>query len=452
MDQRWPTWIHGPITRLLAALGLSATPRNPQLLLQASSFRTLLEHLEHPLLILDAAGRVALANARASELLAAGAAGWADFLAQPAVAEMLAAARRGVVPPRRQIRLSVAGHPRMVQLSVAPVRPAAEAAEFWARPRPGVPAPRGAARARRGTSATRFPCVAPPEVFLGILLLMEDQTELLQSMQIKADFAANASHELRTPLASIRAAVETMRSSGLHDRAVAERCLGIIGGHVRRLQLLVQDLLDLSRTEDSRAILHLEPIDLAELRDAMLGLFGASAQEKHLELRFPSALDVKTITADERLIILILKNLLDNSLKFTSSGWVEVRWSRRGTATVLQVRDTGCGIPPEDIGRVFERFYTVNRSRGGADRGTGLGLAIVKHAVAALGGVVELESTPGVGTTVRCVWPVPPRAESPAAPAVRGLPILPDPPPQNPATPSPEARDRPGLVKPADRL
>ena len=265
----------------------------------------------------------------------------------------------------------------------------------------------------------------------GLFLLLDDQTDALQNIQIKADFAANASHELRTPLASIRAAVETINETELEDAETVRRCLSIIEGHVLRLQLLVQDLLDLSRTEDSRALIRMDEIDLEEVRPIILDMFGSLAADKNLALRFVIAPNARIIRGDERLIMLILKNLIDNSLKFTNNGFVEVRWRRQMRATllpvnnadsggtqprppgmvevlVLEVQDSGCGIPLEDIHRVFERFYTVNRSRGGADRGTGLGLAIVKHAVAAMGGAVELDSQPGVGTTMRCLWPMPP--------------------------------------------
>lgn len=112
---------------------------------------------------------------------------------------------------------------------------------------------------------------------------------------------------------------------------------------------------------------------------------------------------------DERLVLLVLKNMVDNAIKFTTKGGsiiVRSELSRPDRVIALSVIDTGCGIPPEDQQRVFERFYTVNRSRGGADRGTGLGLAIVKHAVAAMGGAVQLESTVGKGTTIRAVFPV----------------------------------------------
>jgi signal transduction histidine kinase len=404
----------GHLARLVDSLNMLGEDQKRRLVFESCCFQAILNKLEHPVIIVDEADRAVLANHRAMDLFAsAGATEEESFhwlVSQPQVAALIAAARRGDPPARRQIRLNGMARPRTVQMTVAPVRGGNE--------------------------------------IHGTLLLLEDQTELIQNLQIKADFAANASHELRTPLASIRAAVETITEAGVEDRQTLLRCLNIIGGHVLRLQLLVQDLLDLSRTEDPRAVVRLEPIHLAEVREVVRSLFSATALEKHLDLRFHVGPGADVIVADERLVMLILKNLVDNSLKFTSTGFVEIRWFRRhrtaatrreiaisGQAEnsntsvggadpsacaaeaevyVLEVEDSGCGIPAEDANRVFERFYTVNRSRGGADRGTGLGLAIVKHAVGALGGVVELASRPGAGTTMRCIWPAPPESSTSA--------------------------------------
>jgi two-component system phosphate regulon sensor histidine kinase PhoR len=250
----------------------------------------------------------------------------------------------------------------------------------------------------------------------GTFILIRDLTEIVQTMQMKTDFVSNASHELRTPLASIRAAVETINDTAADDERTTRRCVDIIGSQVIRLQLLVQDLLDLSRTEDPRAVVRNDRLDLQEICGLVTSMFASMASEKQVELRVNLAGDARSMRGDERLLTLVLKNLVDNALKFTTAGFVEIRAFRQersepaagvpSEAVVLAVEDTGCGIPLEDQQRVFERFYTVNRSRGGSDRGTGLGLAIVKHAVAAMGGNVQLESTPGQGTTMRCVFPV----------------------------------------------
>jgi signal transduction histidine kinase len=158
--------------------------------------------------------------------------------------------------------------------------------------------------------------------------------------------------------------------------------------------------------------------------DALAASSAAQLQEKHLDLKIDLAPNARSLQGDERLLTLTLKNLLDNAIKFTHKGGITIRSYRTtpngegapATAEaaaapqpqefVIEVSDTGIGIPPEDQERVFERFYTVNRSRGGADRGTGLGLSIVKHAVNAMHGTVELTSEPGKGTTIRCAYPL----------------------------------------------
>jgi two-component system, OmpR family, phosphate regulon sensor histidine kinase PhoR len=258
--------------------------------------------------------------------------------------------------------------------------------------------------------------------YRGTLLVLRDITETARTLQMKTDFATNASHELRTPLASIRAAVDTIKESGVEDLETTRRCVEIISNHVLRMQLMVQDLLDLSRVEDSRALVRSDRIDLQLVCDALASSYAAQIADKKLELKIELAEDARSFRGDERLLTLILKNLLDNAVKFTPQGRVTIRSDLRVVPTngqpaaagalpnqfVLEVADTGIGIPPEDQERVFERFYTVNRSRGGADRGTGLGLSIVKHAVNALHGSVSLASELQIGTTVTCTFPLKP--------------------------------------------
>lgn len=377
----------GALARGVNELARQTQHSHDDMQMRVASLAALLARLPDSVLITDERGHIIQANDPSRELLAPRAGdrledALSDMLAQGPWADLIAASRKTGKVVRRQMRFTLVDPPRTLQATAGPVL----------------------LDGRRR----------------GMLLLLHDQTELVQNIQMKTDFVANASHELRTPLASIRAAVETIQESGLEDEALVKRCLNIIGGHVLRLQLLVQDLLDLSRTEDARALVRFEPISLDDLRESLMTLFGHIAAARKLDLRFEAAQGVHFVRGDERLVMLIVKNLVDNSMKFTTAGHVTVRW-KRGTATtlarnpagnpavevVLEVQDTGCGIAPEDRQRVFERFYTVNRSRGGSDRGTGLGLAIVKHAVAAMGGTVWLESEPGKGTTIRCSWPEP---------------------------------------------
>ncbi len=189
----------------------------------------------------------------------------------------------------------------------------------------------------------------------------------------------------------------------------------MIDGHLRRLEEMLRDLLDLSRVENAELHPRVVMVRTAELLAILGSTMGALARQKNVELRLGDG-DPNTpreIHTDGRLINLVLKNLVENSIKFTPAGGrvtVSIHQSEPAGHDVgvvtLTVSDTGIGIAPEHLDRVFERFYQVDSARSGsAGRGTGLGLAIVKHAVHALGGVVGLQSTLGVGTTVTCEFP-----------------------------------------------
>lgn len=254
----------------------------------------------------------------------------------------------------------------------------------------------------------------------GRLLVLTDVTQFTRIVQVKADFASNASHELRTPLSAIRAAVETLLEMDSESPDRTRPLIEVIDRHSRRLELLVTDLLELSRLETSPA--RYQPAEI-RLRDLFTDLYRRHAEalaarkiQWHEDL--PAHLD--RILANPHLVRIALDNLVDNAIKFTNpGGQVRVTCEEAplaagaGRAVVITVADTGCGIPPEEQGRVFERFYQVERARsGGPMRGTGLGLSIVRHAVAAMKGAVELRSEPGKGTKVCITFPQPPAAGS----------------------------------------
>ncbi|HNQ24804.1 MAG TPA: ATP-binding protein [Phycisphaerae bacterium] len=247
---------------------------------------------------------------------------------------------------------------------------------------------------------------------IGRLLVLTDITDLARTLQVKSDFVVNASHELRTPLAAIRAAVDTLLSLGADsEREGARRWLEVIARHCRRLEDLVRDLLDLSRLESGATRLEPAPFPveavLAEMGERLHEQLAGRKLHWHAEV----APECQAVMANERLLRLILDNLVDNAVKFTPDGGrIAVSCRPEPGGFVLCVEDTGCGIPPEEQSRVFERFYQVARSRSGAQRGTGLGLSIVRHAVAALGGTVTLESVVGQGTRITVRVPQPPAA------------------------------------------
>jgi two-component system phosphate regulon sensor histidine kinase PhoR len=252
-----------------------------------------------------------------------------------------------------------------------------------------------------------FQAVAAPMAAGGALLVLQDVTTLSSAMQMKTDFVANASHELRTPIAAIKIAFETLREVYREDPQQSERCIQIIDGHLRRLEEMLRDLLDLSRVESPDTKPQIAPVKLVDLFQFIRSTMGPVARQKQVDLLFTeSDGGFAEFASDERLLNLILKNLVENSIKFTPSGGkITVSVAQQNGEVVLSVRDTGIGIAPEHIDRVFERFYQADVTRAsGVGRGTGLGLAIVKHAVAALNGNVHLDSRPGAGTVVTCTF------------------------------------------------
>ena len=244
----------------------------------------------------------------------------------------------------------------------------------------------------------------------GALLVLRDVSKLVSAVQMKTDFVANASHELRTPIAAIKLAFDTLAEVYVDDPQQTARCIQIIAGHLQRLEDMLADLLDLSRVENENIkpeIAHLLVNDaLAIVRSTMTPLAANKGVSLHIETE--ESLPMYT---DRRLLNLVFKNLIENAIKYTPAGGsVRVALRREPTddssAVVLQVIDSGIGIPPQHLERVFERFYQVDSARSGSTgRGTGLGLAIVKHAVHALDGQVHLESLVGRGTTVTCTFP-----------------------------------------------
>jgi two-component system, OmpR family, phosphate regulon sensor histidine kinase PhoR len=268
-------------------------------------------------------------------------------------------------------------------------------------------------RLTRGGQKMTCQAVAARTAGGGALVVLRDVSTLARAIQMKTDFVANASHELRTPITAIKIAFETLREAFSDDPDQVERCMGVIDGNLHRLEEMLRDLLDLSRVEGPEMEPAAVAVKSSEMFNAVRGALLPVAQQKQVELIFDEP-HPRQFISDARLLNLILKNLVENSVKYTPAGGrVTVSLTQsapdeRPAQVLLSVVDTGIGIAPEHIDRVFERFYQVDSARSGsAGRGTGLGLAIVKHAVNALGGSVKLESTVGTGTTVICAFPQP---------------------------------------------
>jgi two-component system phosphate regulon sensor histidine kinase PhoR len=235
---------------------------------------------------------------------------------------------------------------------------------------------------------------------VNLLLFVSDVTEEKLLESIKKDFVANVSHELRTPLASIKGYSETLLDGGLDDRKTLEDFLRIIDKHATRMSRLIDDLLILSRLESHQIQMVAEPLDISELASSIVEGFSKQAKDKGIELTLSASDDMPQMAGDRDRIEQVMTNLLDNAIKYTpADGKVDVSLFVDDGEIRLDVRDTGLGIPEEDISRIFERFYRVDKARSRELGGTGLGLAIVKHIVQGLGGRVWVESKLGGGST-----------------------------------------------------
>jgi two-component system phosphate regulon sensor histidine kinase PhoR len=242
----------------------------------------------------------------------------------------------------------------------------------------------------------------------GALVLFHDITELKKMDQIRRDFVANVSHELRTPLSILRGYIETLLDNPKTSREELSRILGVMERHSKRLDLLAQDLLTLAQLESANPNLQLGNVDLSNLFGEVIRDWEKNLAKKQLNVIVDVPPDLPTIRADRVRLQEALYNLLDNAVKYSREhGGIRLMARRRDDQIVLSVSDNGIGISKEDLPRVFERFYRVDKARTAEDiRGTGLGLAIVKHIAQLHGGRVEAESEIEKGTTIRVVLPV----------------------------------------------
>jgi two-component system, OmpR family, phosphate regulon sensor histidine kinase PhoR len=240
----------------------------------------------------------------------------------------------------------------------------------------------------------------------GAVIVARDTSELARLARMRSDFVANVSHELKTPLTAIRGYSETLRDGALEEAATARRFLDRILDQSRRLELLLDDLLTLSRLESPEAPSERQPVDLGRLVERSIETVASHAEQRRVELRVEIGDDLPTLTGDPRALERLLLNLLDNAIKYNRPGGsVLVGLAAVGPEIEITVADTGIGIPHAALDRIFERFYRVDKGRSRDEGGTGLGLAIVKHVAQSHGGRVEVASRPGGGSTFRVLLP-----------------------------------------------
>lgn len=239
----------------------------------------------------------------------------------------------------------------------------------------------------------------------GAVVVIHDITELKKLEIMRKDFVANVSHELRTPITSIRGFSETLLEGELTDKEAIEQFLKIIYNESDRMQLLIEDLLTLSRLEDENFHLVLNKFNIMELITEILPTMTLKMKEK--QLKFNSSIEENLeMKADKEKTKQILINLLDNAIHYTPQGG-EVSLTVNATSEYVHIKvsDTGIGIENEALPRVFERFYRVDKARSRNTGGTGLGLAIVKHIVEVHDGKIEIDSEVNKGTNVHVYLP-----------------------------------------------
>ncbi|PLS16961.1 PAS domain-containing sensor histidine kinase [Bacillus sp. M6-12] len=244
------------------------------------------------------------------------------------------------------------------------------------------------------------PIIGTNDEWKGILIVFHDITELKKLEQIRKDFVANVSHELKTPITSIKGFSETLLDGALNDKETLENFLGIILKESNRLQILIQELLDLSKIEQHEFTLNIEKLDIKLLLQETCDILDGKALQKEIELNIASPEHQVFIEGDSFRLKQAFINLITNALTYTSnSGRVDVIIKDERELVRIEIKDTGIGIEKEELPRIFERFYRVDRGRGRNSGGTGLGLAIVKHIVEAHKGQIYVESKPGEGST-----------------------------------------------------
>ena len=278
---------------------------------------------------------------------------------QPVLLDVLEEARRAGRAVTREVPLYVSTT-REVELSVAPVG-AGKTPEAW-------------------------------------LLTVEDLSPERRAAEIRREFVANASHELKTPLTSILGYTETLLHGGLEDEEHRAKFVETIRAQAVRLEAMVDDLLSLADLERPDAELALKDWDLGIVLRELAQTLEDMAVRRGLKFEVEAAPGT-FVRCDRTRLELALRNLMDNAIKYTESGWVRVRLVPGPTTVRVTVSDSGRGIPPEHLPRLFERFYRVDQGRSRALGGTGLGLSIVKHAVQLHGGTVGVESKVDEGST-----------------------------------------------------
>lgn len=240
----------------------------------------------------------------------------------------------------------------------------------------------------------------------GAVLVIYDITEFKQLETMRKDFVANVSHELKTPITSIRGFAETLLDGAAEDPEARNQFLQIIFEESKRIQLLIDDLLILSRIEKDEPNITIAPVNMDRILGDIMPVLKQRAEQKEITLLIDAEEGIG-VMADSEKIKQVILNLFMNAVNYTPQrGTVTVRIAEENPHVLLEVQDTGIGMEQEALPRIFERFYRVDKGRSRETGGTGLGLAIVKHIVEAHDGKIEVKSEIGKGSTFSVYIPM----------------------------------------------
>lgn len=259
---------------------------------------------------------------------------------------------------------------------------------------------KGADRFARGDLEYRINVTGSEEMRALSEAMNKMAAQLKKLETVRRDFVANVSHELMTPITSIKGFVETLKDGAIENREKTKEFLDIISRQSDRLGAIIEDLLSLSRIEQEAegAKINFEQENIFEVLEAAVSMCEHKADEKNVKIKIICEKNPR-IPMNAALIEEAVVNLIDNAVKYSLPGAEVIAEAvKKEKEMIIRVVDHGCGIPPEHVTRIFERFYRVDKSRSRDEGGTGLGLAIVKHIVSAHAGRVEVESAPGKGS------------------------------------------------------
>lgn len=254
---------------------------------------------------------------------------------------------------------------------------------------------------------TAVPLKDPDNRVSGAVIVLNDVTEIRRFETVRSDFVANASHELKTPITAIRGLIETVIDDSDMTREDQERFADRIRRQAIRLGSIVGDLLTLSRFDSPFPVPEMQLIDMVKIVNREIVNSSQFAQDKNITLVSDEVTNSVVVNGDEKALLQMVSNLIDNALKYTSDGGqIKIELGSDESWAHLSVSDTGIGIPEEEQQRVFERFYRVDKARSTELGGTGLGLSIVRHIALAHGGDVSVSSTPGSGSVFKVKLPL----------------------------------------------